>query len=124
MRFFRPLRQSPAFSVLVILILALGIGANTVIFSVVDTVLFRPLPYRNSNRLVTVWHSIPSKDLSQVPVSQADYFDYRASATSFDQMAAMYIDREDYAVTGQGDPEQVRGMGITANMFSVLGVAP
>src|SRR5436305_4354998 len=118
------MRKSPAFAALVILILALGIGANTVIFSVVDTVLFRPLPYRDSGRLITLWQSIPSKGLSQIPVSQADFEDYRASSTTLEQLAAMYIDKEDYSVTGSGDPEQVRGMAITANMFSLLGVAP
>jgi putative ABC transport system permease protein len=120
----RLLRKSPGFTALVTLILALGIGANTAIFSVVDTVLFHPLPYRDSNRLVMLWQTVPSKGLPQVPVSQADFFDFRDASKTLDRMAALYLDKDEYSITGIGDPEQVRGVAVSANMFSLLGIAP
>src|SRR5271169_3877492 len=90
----RRIRKSPSFSGLVVLILALGIGANTVIFSVVDTVLFRPLPYRDASRLVMLWQTVPEKGLPQVPVSQADFYDFRAASKTLDQMATIYLDKD------------------------------
>ena len=107
-----------------VLILALGIGANTVIFSVVDTVLFRPLPYRDASRLVMFWQTIPGKGLHQLPVSQADFYDFRATSKTLEQMATIYLDKSDFAITGLGDPQQVHGMAVSANLFSTLGVAP
>src|SRR5262245_28018771 len=121
---FRLIRKNPAFSLLVISILALGIGANTLIFSVVDTVLLRPLPYRDSNRIVMLWQSVPGKGLRQIPVSQADFADYRDTARMLENMGFMYIDKENFALTGLGDPQQVSGLGISANLFSLLGAAP
>jgi putative ABC transport system permease protein len=120
----RLLRKNPGFAALVIVILALGIGANTVIFTIVDTVLLRPLPYRDSSRIVMLWQTIPSKGLGQIPVSQADFADYRDSAQSLGQMGFMYIDKENFSLTGLGDPQQVSGLAISANLFSMLGVAP
>ncbi len=120
----RLLRKNPGFSFLVIAILALGIGANTLIFSVVDTVLLHPLPYRDSDRIVMLWQSISSKGIRQIPVSQADFADYRDSARTLETMGFMYIDKENYALTGLGDPELVRGLAISANLFSMLGAAP
>jgi putative ABC transport system permease protein len=120
----RLLRKNPGFTLLAILILGFGIGANTAIFSVVDSVLLRPLAYRDSNRLVMLWQSVPNRGLLQIPVSQADFADYRARANSFEQMAAVYLDKEEYAVTGAGTPEQVRGMAVSTNLFALLGVAP
>ncbi len=121
---FRLLRRNPGFSFVVITILALGIGANTLIFSVVDTVLLRPLPYRDSNRIVMLWQSVPSKGLRQIPVSQADFADYRDSAHTLEQMGYMYIDKENYALTGLGDPQQVSGLAVSSSLFSMLGAAP
>jgi putative ABC transport system permease protein len=120
----RLLRKNPGLTLLAILILGFGIGANTAIFSVVDSVLLRPLAYRDSNRLVMLWQSVPNRGLSQIPVSQADFADYRARANSFDRIAAVYLDKEEYAVTGAGTPEQVRGMAVSTNLFALLGVAP
>ncbi|MDP8983308.1 MAG: ABC transporter permease [Acidobacteriota bacterium] len=120
----RMLRKNPGFTLLAILILGLGIGANTAIFSLVDSVLLRPLAYRDSSRLVMLWQSVPSRGLSQIPVSQADFTDYAARSASFERLAAIYLDKEEYAVTGSGTPEQVRGMAVSTNLFALLGVAP
>ncbi len=118
------LRRSPGFATIAILILGLGIGANTAIFTLVDTVLLRPLPYHDPARLVMLWQSLPQRGLAQVPVSQADFADFQKQSRSFDNMAAIYIDKEEFGLTGAGDPEQVRGMPVSANLFSILGVQP
>ena len=117
-------RRNPGFACLAILILALGIGANTAIFSLVDTVVLRPLPYRDPGRLVMIWQSMKARGLNQVPVSQADFSDLRKRARSFDGLAAMSLDKPEYALAGAGDPEQVQGIAVTANLFSMLGVQP
>ena len=117
-------RRSPGFASLAILILALGIGANTAIFSLVDTVLLRPLPYRDSARLVMLWQSLAAQHLAQVPVSQADFADFQSRTRSFQNLAALYIDKDEFGLTGAGDPEQVRGLPISTNLFSLLGVQP
>ncbi len=112
------------FAYVAVLILALGIGANTAIFTLVDTILLRPLPYRDPGRLVMMWQSLPARGLAQVPVSQADFVDFQKQASSFESMAALYIDKEEFGLTGAGDPEQVRGMPVSANLFSILGASP
>src|SRR5580692_11702817 len=118
------LRRSPGFATVAILILGLGIGANTAIFTLVDTVLLRPLPYHDPARLVMLWQSVPAQGLAQVPVSQADFVDFQKQSRSFERMAAIYIDKEEFGLTGAGDPEQVRGMPVSANLFSILGAQP
>jgi hypothetical protein len=96
------LRRSPGFATIAVLILALGIGANTAIFSLVDTILLRPLPYRDADRLAMVWQSVPGQHLGQVPVSQADFLDFRKQSRSFESMAAVFIDKEEFGLTGAG----------------------
>ncbi|HEV8037497.1 MAG TPA: ABC transporter permease [Bryobacteraceae bacterium] len=118
------LRRSPGFATVAILILGLGIGANTAIFTLVDTVLLRPLPYHDPARLVMLWQSLPAQGLAQVPVSQADFADFQKQSRSFERMAAIYIDKDEFGLTGAGDPEQVRGMPVSANLFSILGAQP
>ena len=118
------LRRSPGFAAVAILIFALGIGASTAIFTLVDTVLLRPLPYHDPSRLVMLWQSLPAQGLAQVPVSQADFTDFQKQSRSFESMAAIYIDKEEFGLTGSGDPEQVRGMPVSTNLFSILGVQP
>jgi putative ABC transport system permease protein len=117
-------RRSPGFASVAILILGLGIGANTAIFTLVDTVLLRPLPYKDPDRLAMLWQSVPAQHLAQIPVSQADFADLRKQSRSFESTAAIYIDKEEFGLTGAGDPEQIRGMAVSANLFSMLGVQP
>jgi putative ABC transport system permease protein len=118
------LRRSPGFAFVAILILGLGIGANTAIFTLVDTVLLRPLPYHDPTRLVMLWQSLPAQGLAQVPVSQADFADFQKQSRGFENLAAIYIDKEEFGLTGSGDPEQLRGMPVSTNLFSILGVQP
>jgi putative ABC transport system permease protein len=116
------LLKSPGFTAAAIIALALGIGANTAIFSVVNSVLLRPLGYREPERLVTISHLYPKLDLV-ASVSAPGYIDYRDQASVFEQTAAST--NFSYNVTGGGgDPERVQGRRVTANFFPLLGVAP
>ena len=112
----RVLTAEPGFTLLAVLTLALGIGASTAIFTVVDSVLLRPLPYKDAGRLVVALHG---PDASS-PVSPADYFDYRRDAHAFDGLAAAQA----WGVTlGGGDrPERIAAMQVSADLMNVLGV--
>ncbi|HXT16857.1 MAG TPA: ABC transporter permease [Gemmatimonadaceae bacterium] len=119
---FRRLRRSPAFTIIVVLTLALGIGANTAIFSVVNTVLLRPLPYRAPERLVSVEHFYPSLNNMEAPVSAHGFHDYRDQTKSFESFA---VETQFGAnLTGTGDPERVPGSRVSGDWFHVLGVSP
>ena len=117
----RRLKLSPAFTAVVVLTLALGIGANTAIFSVVNAVLLKPLPYREPDRLVTIEHFYPSLDNLQAPVSGFGFNEYREKLTSFEGMAVQTGWGAN--LTGAGDPERLQGSRVTAEYFSVLGVS-
>src|SRR5215469_13891619 len=116
----RALRNSLSFTIVAVLTLALGIGANTAIFSVVQGVLLAPLPYREPDRLVSVFlNNFRLK--SPTYLSYADFLDWRRSAGSFEKMAA-YLWRS-YDLSAPGTPEHLEGRQISANFFSTLGVA-
>jgi putative ABC transport system permease protein len=116
----RSLRKSPAFSLTAIVTLALGIGVSTAIFSVVNAVLLRPLPYANPERLVHVWSDLRNRDQRNFPQALGDLPDLREHGTSFDGLAAVQTGR--IALTGEnGEAEQVVGGFVTTNLFSVLG---
>jgi putative ABC transport system permease protein len=112
----RTLAVNPAFAMLAILTLALGIGANTGIFSVVNSVLLRPLPYREPDRLVVALHR------GTFPVSPADYLDYKRQVSAFDQMAAAQA--WGGTLTGSQKAELLSGLQVTANLMPMLGVEP
>jgi putative ABC transport system permease protein len=117
----RRLARNPAFSALVVLTLALGIGANTAIFSVVDSVLLRPLPYRDPERLVVIEHRYPSIDLD-APVSAPGFRAYRDRTRSFEHVA---VDRGwGGNLTGAGEPVFVFAQRVSAGWFETYGVAP
>src|SRR6185503_10248760 len=119
---FRRLRRSPAFTIIVVLTLALGIGASPAIFSVVNTVLLRPLPYRAAERLVSVEHFYPSLNNMEAPVSAHGFHDYRDQTKSFESFA---VETQFGAnLTGTGDPERVPGSRVSGDWFHVLGVSP
>ncbi len=115
----RMLRKNPGFTAVALLILALGIGANTAIFSVVNTVLLRPLPYKDPDRLVMVEGHNPMRE-SQTSVSPGDFADWQTRNTVFDQLAASTD--EVYTLTGAGEPEAIVGYHFAAGLFQVLGV--
>ena len=117
----RRLKLSPAFTTVVVLTLALGIGANTAIFSVVNVVLLKPLPYREPDRLVTIEHFYPSLDNMQAPVSVRGFVDYRDSTESFASMAVQ--SGWGANLTGLGDPERLQGSRVTGQYFHTLGAS-
>jgi putative ABC transport system permease protein len=121
---FRRLLKSPAFTTIVILTLGLGIGANTAIFSVVNTVLLQPLRYREPDRLVTINHFYQSEALNnlEAPVSAIGFRDYRDKTKSFDAVAVETGWSAN--LTGTGEPERVPASRVSGDYFRVLGVAP
>ncbi len=122
MRFgLRSLLRHPGYTAVVILTLALGIGANTAIFSVVHAVMLRPLPYENPDELVLLRHRIEATDFMDGPMPPADVMDIRDHTDVFQGVAA--TDRTfEQNLTGDGEPIEVRVAGVTANLFDVLGV--
>jgi putative ABC transport system permease protein len=116
----RSLASSRGLTSTVILVLALGIGANTAIFSVVNTVLAWPLPYPEPDRLVWFWESQPN--LNQAPFSAADFLDFQSQNRSFEQMAVMH--RVSFNLTGQGPAERIPSMVASPNIFSLLWIQP
>ncbi|HEX7315759.1 MAG TPA: ABC transporter permease [Pyrinomonadaceae bacterium] len=119
----RMLRKRPGFTAVALLTLALGIGANTAIFSVVNAVLLRPLPYRNAERLVWVSGNVRG-GTNRASVSPPDYVDYRAQNTVFEEFAASTSVPFPVNLTGAGEPERLTGSRVTANYFRAFGVEP
>jgi putative ABC transport system permease protein len=119
----RMLRKSPGFTATAVLTLVLGIGANTAIFSVVNGVLLRSLPFKDSEHLVMVWNRGPAAaGGDRTPLAVADLLDWRAQNRSFVQIGA--FEKTSYNLTGGELPEQIRAAQVTANFFSVMGVQP
>jgi putative ABC transport system permease protein len=114
--------KKPAFIAIVVLALAIGIGANTAIFSVVNAILLRPLPFKNPDRIVMVWMDNGKLKVDQDWHSYPNYVDYRDQSSTFEEVAA-FNDRS-FNLTGTGEPVRVIGAWSTANLFSVLGVDP
>jgi predicted permease len=118
----RALVRNPGFTAIAVLALALGIGANSAIFSVVNTVLLQPLPYKDSDRLVMVWEDDTAGGFPKDTPAVANYIDWRDQNQVFEGMAAMAD--QSFNLTGIGDPERIEGKLVSANLFSLLGVAP
>jgi hypothetical protein len=115
----RMLWKQPGFTLIAVITLALGIGANTAIFSVVNAVLLRPLQFQNPEQLVWVWGTVPK--LAQANHSPVEYLALQAQAQSFTALAAYR--NMSFTVTSDAQPEQVQGLITSANYFSLLGVA-
>jgi putative ABC transport system permease protein len=118
----RTLWKNKSFTAIAVVALALGIGANSAIFSVVNTVLLRPLPYREPERLVMVWEDNSKIGYPRDTPAAANYIDWRDQSTVFEGMAAT-ADRS-FNLTGAGEPERFDGKRVSANFFSLLGVEP
>jgi putative ABC transport system permease protein len=117
----RMLRKSPSFTAIAVLTLALGIGANTAIFSVVDAVLLRPLPFHDSGQLVQLWMTEASP--GNFPMTGQDYLDWRAQNTTFEDMA-VYTYQQSFNASGAGEAERATVVQVQQNFFSLLGVEP
>jgi putative ABC transport system permease protein len=118
----RMLLKNPGFTIVAVVALALGIGANTAIFSVVNTVLLRPLPYQDQDRLVMVWEDNSKQGFPRDTPAAANYVDWRDQNHVFENMAA--IVEISFNLTGAGDPARIDGRRVSANLFSLLGVEP
>jgi putative ABC transport system permease protein len=117
----RMLLKKPGFTLVAVLTLALGIGANVAIFSVVNAVLIQPAPFAEPDRLVWVWGNIRNAG-NRASVSPLDYLDYRAQNTTFEQFAATFTIPTFVNMTGAGEPERLEARVVTGNFFQALGV--
>jgi putative ABC transport system permease protein len=114
--------KNPAFSVVAVLTLAVGIGATSAVFSVVNAVLLRELPYKEPAQLVMFWEDNLKMGLDQFPASYPNFIDYRDQSQSFQSFAA--FNRADFILTGMNEPQRIAGAEVSENFFTVLGVAP
>src|SRR4030095_2632916 len=117
----RSLLKRPGFTAVALIALALGIGANTAIFSLVNAVLLRPLPFAEPDRLVWVWGNIRNGG-NRASVSPLDFLDYPPQNNTFEEFAASFSVRLNY--TGGGEPERLEGSAVTGNYFQALGAKP
>lgn len=118
----RKLLKDRSFTAVAVFALSLGIGANSAIFSVVNSVVLRPLPYKDSDRLVTIYSSLRQTGLEKIVVSAPELADFREQNNSFDQVAA--YDFQGVNVTGGDEPERIRASLLSPNLLPVLGINP
>ncbi len=122
---FRTLLRNPGFCAVAILALALGIGPNTAIFTMVNAVLLKPLPVPEPDRVVMIWGTLLKSGFGQLPVSAADYLEWKQQARSFDQMSAAFaIPEYGLNVSGAGDPERVPAALASKEFLPALGIKP
>ena len=112
----RTLRKNPAFTITAILTLGLGVGASTAIFSVVNAVLLRPLPYANPERLATIQTDMKARNVVNFPIAPGNMLDLKARATAFESIAAISAGPGNF-VGDDGKPEQIIIAGVTTNFF-------
>src|SRR5215217_5153371 len=115
----RKLIQTPGFTVVALLTLTFGIGANTAIFSVINAVLFRPLPFEQADRLVQLWENDLQEGEDHSEASPANFLDWRQQSQSFTEMSA-FVPRS-FNLTDANNPERVQGQLVSANFFTLLG---
>ncbi|MFC5864375.1 ABC transporter permease [Acidicapsa dinghuensis] len=118
----RRLMRTPLFTAIVLLTLAIGVGANTAIFSVIEGVLLKPLPYPQPDRLIGIWHKAPGISIPELNICPSYYFIDREQNTSFEDVGVYNGDA--FTITGQGEPEHIRGLDVTDGTFPLLGVHP
>ncbi len=118
----RMMAKNPGFTMVAVLALTLGIGANTAIFSVIDAVILRPLPFASPDRLVTLWGTNVQRGSSRGSASYPDFIDWRSQSHAFEGMAAWHD--SDFTLTGSGDPAHLYGVVASPSLFHLLGVSP
>ncbi|MGH9711282.1 MAG: ABC transporter permease, partial [Candidatus Acidiferrales bacterium] len=119
---FRMLRKNPGFTAVAVLTLALGIGANTAIFSVVNAILLRPLPIHDPGRVVVLQENFPKLNLLHTPLSPPDFRNYSRRTNVFES-TALFLDKN-LNLTGVGEPQRIVAMRATATFFPLLGIQP
>jgi putative ABC transport system permease protein len=118
----RGLRRNPSLTILGTVMLALGTGASIVVFSIFQSALLQPLPFRDSRRIVSLWETRPARGIDQASFSEANFWDVRAQNLSFEEVAAYHNDEAN--LTGDGLPEKVTAISITSGFLRTLGVSP
>lgn len=119
---FRRLSRAPMFTAVTLITLAVGVGANTAIFSVLQGVLLKPLPYPHADDLVGVWHVAPGLNIKELSAAPSNYFVYREQSRTFQDIGLYTGDSVN--VTGVGEPEQVRALLVTERVLPILGIPP
>lgn len=117
----RQLSRSPGFSFVAVLTLAIGIGATTTIYSIADSLLFRPLPYSNSKRIVQIWNTFAPRGMMEIPASEPEFLEY-GQTRSFAHFAGFSTGA--VTLTGSGDPLRMAATWVTPELFQVMGTAP
>src|ERR1041384_5654905 len=121
----RVLRKNPGFTAVSILTLALGIGANTAIFSVINAVLLRTLPYKDPDRLALLWKTVPKKNIQEDWTSYPAFTDWKDQNSAFEDMGLVFRPEAASVVLTRNDRlERIQGAKVSANFFSVMGVSP
>ncbi|HEY0321334.1 MAG TPA: ABC transporter permease [Pyrinomonadaceae bacterium] len=120
----RMLLKNPGFTLIAVVTLALGIGANTAIFSVVNAVILRPLPFHQPERLVQVFDNFQKQNLTRINVSVPEFFDYQRETKSFEKLAAYASFNANLAALDNRAPERLQALAVTHELFDLLGVAP
>src|SRR3954470_6441263 len=120
---FRTLRRSPAFTFAAVLTLALGIGANTAIFSVVDGVLLRPAPFADVDRLMMVWETDRNSSTTREPASVPDFLDFQQRSRTFSQLAA-FTGTEMNLTPANGEPSRLAALAVSHEFLGVVGLTP
>src|SRR5215471_10487182 len=118
----RNLLTRPGFTAIAAITLMLGIGANTAIFSAINAVLLRPLPFKNPERMVSIWERRANSGAANLPISGHEFVAWKERCTSFDSLTL--IQPDGFNLTGRGDPAAVTGARVSADFFSVFGVRP
>ena len=119
----RMMRLHPWFSAAVVAALALGIGANTAVFTLVNAVLFKPLPFQGGERIVAIVHQNVAQGQERIPISYSDYLEYREQASTFERLEA--CPNTNVAISDEGNPpEPYRMSRVTPGFFEMLGVQP
>src|SRR5215469_4169936 len=118
----RKLLRTPGFTVITLITLAAGVGANIAVFSVVEGVLLKPLPYPHPESLVGVWHTAPGLNIDAVNMAPSNYFIYREQSRVFEDVGI--YQGGSVSVTGQGNPEQVMALHLTDGVLPILGIKP
>src|SRR5579864_1044752 len=118
----RRLVRTPMFTAVTLITLAAGVGANTVVFSVLEGILLKPLQYPNSEQLIAISHAAPGINVTELPGAPSNYFIYRDQNRSFQDIGMMTGDS--VSITGVTEPEQVQAMFVTDGMIPVLGIQP
>jgi putative ABC transport system permease protein len=120
----RSLCKTPAFTAVAIIVLALAIGANTAIFTVINTILIKPLAYSDSDRLVMLWETNPRFQIGidTLPVTPGTFMDWREHVSAFEYVSALGVGR--FNLSGSGEPERITGASVSANFFRLMGAEP